>query len=483
MHVDEFWLTSHATCRNLTSHLRCTPIRILTSIGKDPAYFTTRSLENMTQSHPIQTTEIGLPTEIAQALLDINELCLHKSKRLFSSSLPRLQIPWSYQLFVTLCTLKHCHRLLPKLIPNIPEGKKYEFLRCVFEHRKDIAPQIRLKVCFEGRRFQPSCEKWDWMDGDTPLEKTLEFIKAACAASRARDTLLCYTSKVEWSSQLFNQLCTQVECQRLLPKICLVIPGEMRYDFLHVAFAKRAQLPHDILLKLWVLCLRDDHPTISRFFQGISWQKDKTKPLGSYTPKQLEELKDSPLTDPLLIDSFYVCQRYCLVKKPGWEMLRYLVNARRSVELSLPTQLRQALLADSVPAFLITRDMAGRRLSYSLLLKVIKTGASTIFRHLLDKGEITSDVITLPELCCLLASEKNFDTRNLLQAIEEWHPGMLKDIRDPLGQNLLWYALHGKMSCRKPIIQSLLQWGCDPLNTNQLGLTWQEANEADFKTL
>ena len=122
--------------------------------------------------------------------------------------------------------------------------------------------------------------------------------------------------------------------------------------------------------------------------------------------------------------------------------------------------------------------MAGQRISYSLLLVLIRHGAKAVFAHLLDSGKLTQDIIPLPELCCLLASEKNWDTLPFLQTIEERHPNMLKDIHDALGLNLLWYALHGKNKADNPVINSLLQWGCDPQNTNPLGFTWQEASEA-----
>ena len=69
----------------------------------------------------------------------------------------------------------------------------------------------------------------------------------------------------------------------------------------------------------------------------------------------------------------------------------------------------------------------------------------------------------------------------LLQAVETVHPGLLSKVHDHWGRNLLWYAMQNSNFAwfhpRCTFTPFLLEAGCDPNNRNQLGLSWQEAND------
>ena len=189
------------------------------------------------------------------------------------------------------------------------------------------------------------------------------------------------------------------------------------------------------------------------------------------------------LTSPLLIDYLPVCQLYCLAQKPGWELLRHIPDLRIWKNLRLSMPLQQALQEDSVPAFSISCGMSKQGMSYSLLTRIIQAGASSIFRHLLGKGEIPSSIITLPELCCMLTVQQPDNiTVPFLSALEEFHPGLLKGTQDALGRNLLWYSVHnyqtGWFHPKCQLTHFLLEKGCDPQNTNPLGLSWQEFTDS-----
>ena len=183
--------------------------------------------------------------------------------------------------------------------------------------------------------------------------------------------------------------------------------------------------------------------------------------------------------NPKLLDCDVISKQYCLDKHPGWEMLRHINGLRRITPLHLSPGVIQSLQEDNAPAFAIHSQMSGQKLSFSLLMEIFQKKAFHIFRHLLENGKITDQIISLPELCCLLAVQMPDEISvPALAFIEETHPGLVKDVHDVFGRNLLWYALHNQKTgwfhpdCR--LTPFLLKCGCDPQNPTTVGLTWQE---------
>ena len=186
------------------------------------------------------------------------------------------------------------------------------------------------------------------------------------------------------------------------------------------------------------------------------------------------------LTDELLTDNPAVVFRYCQLEKPGWEMLRYLGNRpRRIVWLQIPEKMRQAIETDNKEIFMIYKDLAGIKYSYSLIKEVMAAGAKNIFAEIVKSKDLFKRCsITLPELAvnCTLAFEDSVSV-SFLQSIEEVYPGELKNVRDHWNRNLLWYAVHNQKTtffhpfCK--LTEFLLQAGCDPDNQNQLGIPWR----------
>ena len=186
------------------------------------------------------------------------------------------------------------------------------------------------------------------------------------------------------------------------------------------------------------------------------------------------------LTDELLTDNPAVVFRYCQLEKPGWEMLRYLgKRPRRTVWLQIPEKMRQAIKTDNKEIFMIYKDLAGIKYSYSLIKEVMAAGAKNIFAEIVKSKDLFKRrSITLPELAvnCTLAFEDSVSVP-FLQSIEEVYPGELKNVRDHWNRNLLWYAvLNQKTAFFHPfckLTEFLLQAGCDPDNQNQLGIPWR----------
>lgn len=188
-------------------------------------------------------------------------------------------------------------------------------------------------------------------------------------------------------------------------------------------------------------------------------------------------LCDSSLTDALMIDNPAVINRYCQVKKPGFEMLRY-VFSRRAAAQRMPEKMRQAIIDDNAEAFMIYKDISGIKLTYSLLAEIMENRAFRIFAGILEDRDILKRVIPVEELaaCCTIQFEDPASTA-FLECIENAYPGTIKNARDIWGRNLLWYAVYNRKtafihpSCK--LTELLLRHGCDPDNQNQLGFSWR----------
>jgi len=261
-----------------------------------------------------------------------------------------------------------------------------------------------------------------------------------------------------------------------LHKIVNRLEDGSRFDFWRTVFENRQVVPQKELLQVWYDCLNDRG---CRSFQRVT------------TPNGFEEYAtgvDDPevqaasvITHPLLIDDPIVSYRYCQVQKPGWQMLQY-IHGRRHQTLRMPDSMRQAIREDCLPVFAMHLDMAKMNVSFSLLAEVIEYGAVDIFRYLIENKMIADDAIPLPELCCYLTARFHDGISvPLLNVIEEFHPGFIKDVKDFFGRNLLWYAVQnmatGWFHPDSRLTPFLLAHGCDPQNENQVGLTWQAVTD------
>ena len=208
-----------------------------------------------------------------------------------------------------------------------------------------------------------------------------------------------------------------------------------RFDFWKRIFELREHIPASDFLYFWFNCMID-RGGLRVFRPRII--KGREYLIASFP--QPEVLETLPLTDELLIDNQLVCRTYCEARQPGWEMLRYICG-RRSALQKIPERMRRAIDGDSAETFMIFRDMSGRKLSYSLLMEIMRKGAVKIFRALLEGGEVFEHVISPEELCVCCASQlEDASSIPLLEIMEGFFPGILKGIRDRWGRNLLWYA-------------------------------------------
>jgi len=122
--------------------------------------------------------------------------------------------------------------------------------------------------------------------------------------------------------------------------------------------------------------------------------------------------------------------------------------------------------------------------TFSFLAEIMDKKAFKIFRFMVKNGQLPGKIISMEELCAYAAA--SFDDNSslpFLRAIEEFHPGTLKNFRDEWGRNLLWYAVHNRKTgwfhpaCRlTPFLIEEAQ--CDPENKNQAGLSYNFVTES-----
>ncbi len=246
--------------------------------------------------------------------------------------------------------------------------------------------------------------------------------------------------------------------------------------FWRTVFENRDCIPHDELLKLWF-----------NFFDSY-YKAEKIK--GQYFREQNDyvvpwnwphKLATRAITHPLLIDNPIVCDLYAQARKPGYRFIRCITG--RSVQtLSISKELEKALVEDDVPTFEILRLIEQEKINYSLLERILLEKSTSILRHLLEDDLIPKDVISLEEICCTCAAMfPDSYSVPLLNTIEEARPGTIKSVTDEFGRNLLWYALHNRLTgwfhpnCK--LTPFLLEKGCNPNNQNQVGISWREVTD------
>ena len=282
-----------------------------------------------------------------------------------------------------------------------------------------------------------------------------------------------WSIQIPWSDPRVMQTIVKNQKKWLpLHKMVNRLEDGSRFDFWRTVFENRKNIPLKELLQVWYGCLNDRG---CRNYQRVTTEHgyEVYDSLNSVNENQAA----SVITDQLLIDDPIVSYRYCQVRKPGWQMLQY-IHGRRHQTVKMSDAMRQAIREDDLPIFAINRDMAGMNVSFSMLVEVLESGAACIFRYLLEKRLFNDSAISLSELCCLLVAWYHDGISvPMLAVLDEVHPGLVQSVADDFGRNLLWYAIQNTKTgwfhpdCR--LTPFLLEHGCDPQNTNQIGLPWQ----------
>lgn len=265
-----------------------------------------------------------------------------------------------------------------------------------------------------------------------------------------------------------------------------------QYSFWAKVLQQRSWLTPEELLNLWYTIVLDrscpscqkikladaEIFAVRNYREKISSERNVAVITNKLRSSDLKLLSSSVLTDDILIDHPTVINRYCQVRKKGFEELRYINDARRMTKIPMPQPMRSAIETDDVGAFMIYRDMTEKKLTYSLLSEVMQYGAVEIFSLLIEDKGLFSRVIPFDELAIYCTVQFGDDLSvKFLKSMEKTYPGSLKKVCDKWGRNLLWYAVFNKKTvffhpfCK--LTEFLLECGCIPDNENQIGLSWR----------
>lgn len=191
-----------------------------------------------------------------------------------------------------------------------------------------------------------------------------------------------------------------------------------------------------------------------------------------------EEIKDTILTDPRLIDDPNIRHYFRSCSKEGSDILRY-IDGRIFPTPRLPEQMKTAVAEDQIPVFAMMLDMFRCNITFSLLDMILKNGAVNIFKYLLENNAVQNKNVPLRELCFHIVSVyPDHISVPFLTAIADHRRGLLKNVFDPFGRNLLWYAMYNQNTIwlhpKNKLIPFLLEKGCEPENRNTFGLAWND---------
>lgn len=156
-------------------------------------------------------------------------------------------------------------------------------------------------------------------------------------------------------------------------------------------------------------------------------------------------------------------------------------------EKALPLQILQAIKNDSVSELEIARVLNNKKISLGIMYAILTYNAGNTINFLLKKysDEIFS-LRTPQEWLFMLCNYFHLTAAiDFIKHIEEKFPGIVKNARDPWGNNLLWHTFYNEVvwnlryaRCKRNFVQQcLIDLGCDPDEKNDLGLCFNSVTE------
>lgn len=156
-------------------------------------------------------------------------------------------------------------------------------------------------------------------------------------------------------------------------------------------------------------------------------------------------------------------------------------------EKALPLQILQAIKNDSVSELEIARLLNNKKISLGIMYAILTYNAKSTINFLLKKYSDEIFSLRTPQewlftLCTYFHLTAAID---FIKHIEEKFPGIVKNARDPWGNNLLWHTFYNEVvwnlryaHCKRNFVQQcLIDLGCDPDEKNDLGLCFNSVTE------
>lgn len=156
-------------------------------------------------------------------------------------------------------------------------------------------------------------------------------------------------------------------------------------------------------------------------------------------------------------------------------------------EKALPLQILQAIKNDSASELEIACLLNNKKISLNIMYAILTYQAENIIHFLFEKHSDEIFSLRAPEewLFTICNYFPGTSAASFIKHVEEKFPGIVKNARDPWGNNLLWHTFYNEIvwklryaRCKRNFVQQcLIDLGCNPDEKNDLGLCFNSVTE------
>ena len=291
----------------------------------------------------------------------------------------------------------------------------------------------------------------------TLIEKALQNNRARQNAAAAFDSVFRENAPFEDFCRIFDE-CEDPE---------QVFMSMLYYDRL-VSRDFLAKCEKEHLLAIYKFLSRTYRSTSIRLISQVVWDRRIPDPVRALFWHIAEE------RDPSFCSSMKNCE-WETEAESSFNRKTSFAERYDSPRGIISPQLEDAIRHDSVSLFEINRQLSGKQIGISLLEHLLKREAGQCFACLLNTNSQKIFKIKPPEewlfLFCRAVSEKT--ALLLVETMENLLPGIVARVRDPWGNNLLWYARQSQNHWQQhtELMRKLVDLGCDADNRNGFGLS------------
>lgn len=202
---------------------------------------------------------------------------------------------------------------------------------------------------------------------------------------------------------------------------------------------------------------------------------------------------------------------YCRRRLPGWREVAVSAgedanpaaySTRYTWEERFMTAEEEAeMTRDDGARFALAMSLSGHRISKSLLLGLVYAHRWSILKFLYGTFDACQRVLPANEVILKICSDGEMhieghttpwqvdgDVYAFMHLLESKNPGCMRKIRDPFGNDLLWQTFfrtqtsHRASKVYPKLEKMLVDYGCDPHEVTNLGVSWADVVRAQYET-
>ena len=204
-----------------------------------------------------------------------------------------------------------------------------------------------------------------------------------------------------------------------------------------------------------------------------------------YAPKVVWDIP-APLYDHPAVRNWL-----CQTKHDGWEDLccsdpqLFHGDVLKLFKTDAEKKALEAIEKDSPSALLMPLSIEGRRLPAKYAQAALMKSAIKIVTYLFCNNPVFAKLLSPRQLLFYVCANWNNDaTIPFVALLEKENPGLVKNSIDAFGHDALWYTLYQRDRLNRatkaakramdPLDKTLIEYGCDPDRTNDLGLSYND---------